>query len=410
MLALTLVALVCAVTLRAPSQTYTVLHSFAGAEDGANPVAGLTLDSAGNLYGDTSAGGRRGYGTIFQLARSLSGWRFSLLYTFLGLSNRSNDGAVPYARLAFGPDGALYGTTHSGGDGEGCRQLHGCGTVFRVKPWPGQIPGPWQETVLHQFGTDDGSNPDRGDVVFDAAGNLYGTTRNGGASGEGTVFDLSRTGDSWTESVLHSFAGAPDGSAPLCGPAFDRSGNLYGTTIAGGNGWGTVYRLSNSAGGWTENILHTFQDGIDGVLPSTGIVFDREGNLYGATQTGGSGGGGTLFELTGSSDGAWSLNAIYDFDGLNLGGAFHTLLMDNVSRFYGTTSTGGANQWGAVFKLTRSDDGWTYWSLHDFTGGEDGGTPYGDLVLDAHGNLYGTTYAGGGNGNGVVFQIAQVEP
>jgi uncharacterized repeat protein (TIGR03803 family) len=406
MLAVTLVAVAGVGTLPAQSQTYAVLHSFAGNEDGANPLAGVILDSAGNLYGDTSAGGRRGYGTVFQLAQSGSGWSFSLLYTFQGLSNRSNDGAAPYARLAFGPDGALYGTTHSGGDGEGCRQLHGCGTVFRLKPLHDQMPGPWQESVLHQFGTDDGSNPDRGDVVFDAMGNLYGTTRNGGVNGGGTVFELSRAGDSWTESVLHSFAGAPDGSAPLSGPAFDRFGNLYGTTIAGGSGWGTVYRLSHIAGGWTETVLHRFQNGIDGLIPATGIVFDRQGNLYGATQTGGSGGGGTLFELLGSSDGSWSLNSIYQFAGFNPGGASHTLLMDGVSRFYGTTSNGGTNQQGAVFQLTRLDGGWAYTSLHDFTGGEDGAIPYGDLALDANGNVYGTTYAGGVNGNGVVFQIA----
>ena len=176
--------------------------------------------------------------------------------------------------------------------------------------------------------------------------------------------------------------------------------------LAGGaNGWGTVYQLKLSGSGWAENILYSFQQGNDGLAPTAGLIFDPSGNLYGATQTGGIGGGGTAFELTPLSGGTWNLSTLYGFLGPAFGGPYRSVIMDNAGNLYGTTSGDGAHQWGSVFKLTRSSGGWTYSSLHDFTGGTDGGTPYGSLVFDANGNLYGTTYAGGANGEGVVFEI-----
>lgn len=391
----------------AEAQTYNVVHNFTGGSDGANPIAGVTVDSAGNLYGTTSAAGRNGFGTVYRLVRSGPNWLFYLVYTFNGLTQNSTDGSAPYSRVVIGPDGFLYGTTHSGGNGQGCRALHGCGTVYSVKPKPGNIWVPWEETVLYQFGTYDGSNPDYGDLVFDQAGNLYGTTRNGGAYLQGAVYELTPSGGTWSEQVLYSFAGSPDGSAPFSGPIFDQAGNLYGTTNAGGaNGWGTAYQLKPSGPPWTENILHNFQGGSDGIAPTGGVVFDAAGDLYGATQTGGAGGGGTVFELTPQSSGSWNLNPLYGFLGQGFAGQYRTVAMDNAGNLYGTTSGGGAHPWGSVFKLTRSNGGWTYSSLHDFTGGADGGTPYGSLVFDASGNLYGTTYAGGVNGQGVVFEIS----
>lgn len=393
-------------TQSAEAQTYTVVHQFTNGSDGANPIAGVTVDSAGSLYGTTSAGGRKGFGTVYRLVPSGPNWLFYLVYTFEGLTPNSTDGSAPYSRVVIGPDGFLYGTTHSGGDGQGCKALHGCGTVYQVKPKPGNIWVPWEETILFQFGTADGSNPDYGDVAFDQAGNLYGTTRNGGANLQGAVYELTPNGVNWTESVIYSFAGPPkDGAAPLSGPVLDKVGNLYGTTLAGGaGGWGTAYELKPSGSGWTENIIHSFQNGSDGQTPTGGVSFDPSGNLYGATPAGGTGGGGTVFELTLLQNGNWSLSALYEFLGAG-SGSFRTVVRDNAGNLYGTNSGNGVNQWGSVFKLTPSGSGWTYTSLHDFTGGADGGTPYGSLAFDANGNIYGTTSAGGAYGEGVVFQI-----
>jgi len=408
-----LVVALLALTPFALAQTYNVVYNFTGGSDGANPIAGVTLDPAGNLYGTTSAGGGRGFGNVYRLVHSGPNWLFYLLYAFEGLTQNSTDGSAPYSGVVIGPDSFLYGATHSGGDGQGCKALHGCGTVYRVGPKPGHIFDPWEETVLFQFGTEDGSNPDYGNVVFDQAGNLYGTTRNGGAYLQGAVYKLTQSGGNWTETVVYSFTGSPDGAAPLSGPIFDQAGNLYGTTSAGGtNGWGTVYQLKPSGSGWTENILHRFQNGSDGLTPTGGVVFGPLGDLYGATQAGGMGGSGTVFELTPVSGGSWNFSTQYGFPGAGVGGSYRTVVVDGSGNLYGTTSGGGAHQWGSVFKLTPSNSGWTYSSLHDFTGA-DGGTPYGSLAFDANGNLYGTTFFGGTGqcnaqgfaGCGVVFEI-----
>jgi len=387
----------------AQAQTYTVLYSFAGPTDGTNPLAGLTMDHAGNLYGTTSAGAGGGWGSVYRLMRSGSNWSFFLLYTFRGYEG--NDGGGPYSRVTIGPDGALYGATHSGGNGQGCRELHGCGTVYKVEPKLGGIFGPWQETVLYQFGTYDGSDPLYGDVVFDQAGNLYGATRDGGADLLGAVYELTPNNGSWTESVVNSFDGL-DGSTPLTGPSIDGAGNLYGTTSAGGiDGLGAVYQLQPSGSSWVEKVLQSFQFGNDGLTPTSSIILDPADDLYGATQAGGAGGTGTVFELMPVGGGSWNFSTLFSFEGSSVGGSYRTLAMDGAGNFYGTTAADGASRQGSVFKLTRSNGVWIYTSLHDFTGGADGGYPYGSLIFDASGNIYGTASTGGANGNGVVFQI-----
>jgi len=386
-----------ATTQSAEAQNYHVLYSFTGGNDGADPVAGVTLDSAGNLYGTAATGGARSCGTVYRLTPSGS---FSLLYTFQGQSWGQTDGCAPWARVVFGPDGNLYGTTHSGGNGDGCRELHGCGTVFRVKPQPGTL-----EAILHRFGTYDGSDPFYGDLTFDQGGNLYGVTRNGGANLQGAVFKLTPGGGVWTENVVYSFAGAPDGAAPANGVVLDAAGNLYGTTSAGGtNGWGTVFELKPSGSGWSEGILHSFQSGSDGLTPTGSVFLDGTGRVFGSTLTGGTG-GGIVYQLLPSGGGNWSLTPLYDFTGITFGGSYHTLIMDNAGNLYGTASADGSHQQGSVFKLTWSNGSWIYQSLHDFTGGSDGGVPYGTLVIDARGNIYGTASAGGAYGNGLVFEI-----
>ncbi|MGA2370950.1 MAG: choice-of-anchor tandem repeat GloVer-containing protein [Candidatus Korobacteraceae bacterium] len=384
------------------AQTFNVIHDFTGGGDGAGPEAGLIMDRAGNLYGTASGGGTGGNGTVFKLAHKGSGWLLNTLYSFAG----GNDGAFPTASVTIGPNGSLYGTTANGGPGNGI--------VFNVKPSPAACKTalcPWTETVLYGFsGGSDGGVP-FSPVVFDQAGNLYGTTYVGGSNNSGTVYKLVPSGGNWTESVLHNFTGGNDGSDPEAGVTFDNAGNLYGTTYYGGSGiYGTVFQLTPSGSAWTENILYNFQgEGPVGCCPSAGVIFDSAGNLYGAASVGGSRVGGSVFEMQ-PSGGNWVLTVLYSFQG-NGTGPVSDLVMDAAGNLYGTLNTDGAYLYGSVFKLTPSSGGWTYTDLHDFTGGSDGAYPFSTVILDANGNLYGTASAGGialscsGPGCGVVWEI-----
>ncbi|MGC2111621.1 MAG: choice-of-anchor tandem repeat GloVer-containing protein, partial [Candidatus Korobacteraceae bacterium] len=399
------------------------LHSFADMSDGANPSAGLTMDASGNnLYGTASAGGTgsctfngtSGCGTVFKLNHKNDSWILSPLYKFLG----GTDGALPLKPVTIGPNGTLYGTTAGGGEGN-CDfdGATGCGIVFNATPTPRVPPTPltpWLEHVLYRFaGEPDGGVP-VSDVIFDQAGNMYGTTDKGGANGLGAIFELSPSGGGqWTESVLYSFAGGSDGANPVDGLLFDTAGNLYGTTSNGGgstacsSGCGTVFELSPSGSGWTERVIYKFQGGNDGKNPNAGLVRDAIGNLYGDTWQGGSQGGGTVFELSPSGDN-WSLTTLYSFPGN--GFAVDRLTMSSAGNLYGTLQQGGAYGHGAVFELTFTSGNWTYSALYDFTGGGDGGTPLGSVVLDSSGNVYGTTSNGGDmscgmQGCGVIFQL-----
>jgi uncharacterized repeat protein (TIGR03803 family) len=370
----------------APAQTYSVIHDFTGGSDGANPIAGITVDSSGSLAGTASSAGGGGYGDVFRMVHVGAGWRFDLLYTFLG--NFENDGERPYARVVIGPDGALYGTTFGGGNGQGCPERYGCGIVFRISAKDRASLDPWQETVLFRFGYANGSNPGYGDLQFDSQGNLYGTTQNGGVNLQGTVYELARNGTGWTENVLYSFAGPPDGGAPL-----------------GGTNGGTVYQLHPSSTGWIESVLYSFQNSSGGVDPGGNLAMLSSGALFGATQSGATNNGGAFFELNPALGGNWDFSVLFDFDGPSGGGTYRTLMADGVGNFYGTTSNDGPDQQGSVFKLISANGIWTYTTLHSFTGGMDGGMPFGTLSLDSHGNLYGTASTGGAYGDGVVFEI-----
>ena len=391
----------------AQAQTFTVMHNFTGALDGGSPQDGLTIDAAGNFYGTTQYGGA-GFGTVFKLSHKGSGWVFTPLYVFRG----GSDGANPGARVIIGPDGSLYGTTAFGGESS-C--YSGCGTVFNLKPAASVSPnilGAWTETVLYRFkGGSDGERPES-ELVFDQAGNLYGTTELGGEGGVyGTVFKLAPSAGGWTESILHQFDAFNDGYFPWAGLIFDKAGNLYGTTPGGGAySSGVVYQLTPSESGWTLNVLYSFQGGNDGDMPFGGLIFDNAGNLYGTTASGGALNGGTAFELTPSSGtGTWTFTLLYDFRGSGDSGPLKTLTMDAAGNLYGTMFQRGAYGWGAVFKLAPGNGSWTYTSLHDFTGGSDGGYPSSNVILDANGNFYGTTeYLGSGNcysGCGEVWEI-----
>jgi uncharacterized repeat protein (TIGR03803 family) len=400
--ALTIVLMV-AIGQAGQTQTLQVLHAFTGGQDGATPYAGVTMDGAGNLYGTASSGGSGGDGTVYQLKHKGSGWVFSPLYSFTG----GSDGANPRARVIFGPDGTLYGTTFNGGS-------DGQGMVFRLRPFARACTAalcPWMETVLHQFAgsPDDGANPGYGDLIFDDAANIFGTTYRGGAEGDGVIYVLMPAGSGWTESVLHNFGSGNGGTHPLSGLVLDNSGNVYGTTVQGGlSGHGTVFQLARSGSGWTESLLYSFDNGSDGSFPVAGLIFDQAGNLYGATSDGGTGGQGTVFELT-PANGGWTFSVLYSLVAPPGGfqcGPWGTLVMDGEGNLYGTERCNGASNLGTVFKLTSSGGSWTYTSLHDFTGGNDGKYPYSNVVIDAKGNLYGTASAGGANNQGVVWEIS----
>jgi hypothetical protein len=384
-----IVALAFVVIALAPpalAQTFSILHSFTGGADGGVPFAGLTIDQAGNFYGTTAAEGA-GHGTVFKLTRSGSGWVLSTVYAFRG----GADGGFPYARVVFGPDGALYGTTSGLGLGGG-----GNGTVFRLTP-PSHpcrsVNCPWTETVLYNFtGRDDGGTPGYGDLAFDAAGNIYGTTIDGGCSPYyncGVVFKLTRSGGSWTESVLHSFTGGDDGGVPFGGVILDSAGNVYGTAFYGGGGenGGVVFELTQSGSGWTETVLHGFGPN-DGQGPVGGVIMDGRGNLYGTTEEGPGVGRGTVWELQPSGN-SWAYTILAYLSG-GFPGPQDALIMDGAGNLYATSNGGGSNGYGNVFKLTPSGGSWIYTDLHDFNG-QDGAQPFGSVVLEAHGNLYSTT-------------------
>ena len=410
--ALTLICVLTMVAVHsAQAQTFTVIHAFTGAEDGSFPLAGLAIDRAGNLYGVAGSGGYTGgscalygCGTVFRLQNQGSGWLFSTLYIFQGRDGHAPEGVVT------GPNASLYGTTLEGGVSQG--------TLFQLMRPPNVCRSVlcfWHETVLYQFSAfnNGGQFPRNGNLVFDSAGNIYGTTYAGGAYYSGAVYEMTHSGSGWTEEVLYSFGDQGGSGNPYSGVIFDQSGNLYGTTTSGSpSQQGMVYQLTHSGSGWTANVLHNFQCNLDGCDPVGGLIFDTVGNLYGAIAADGPNGGGTVFQLVASQ--GWRFNLLFSFRGPSgtASGPIDSLTMDAAGNLYGTTNAEGVDGEGSVFKLTPSSGGWILTDLHDFTGGTDGGYPEGGVVLDANGNLYGTTFRGGDlsrclqqPGCGVVWKI-----
>jgi uncharacterized repeat protein (TIGR03803 family) len=353
-----------------------VLYSFcslANCADGAEPNASLMFDQAGNLYGTTNLGGSGafGFGTVFELMPSADGsWKEKVLYQFTG----GADGGAPGAGVIFDQLGNLYGTAFQGGNLSQC--AIGCGLVFQLTP---KADGNWTESVLYSFaGSPDGSNPDAS-LIFDTAGNLYGTTYYGGDSrnscvlgygGCGTVFKLTPSaGGTWTESVLKSFR-EPQGAYPQGSLIFDQAGNLYGTTSQGGNlnqcrpasGCGFVFELTpNADGSWTEKALYSFHGFGGGGLPVGGVIFDQSGNLYGTTGSGGDlshctnrrpGGCGVAFRLGPNSKGGWKETALHRFDDHPAAHPFAGLLFDNAGNLFGTTIGDRTTTFGSVFEIT----------------------------------------------------------
>jgi uncharacterized repeat protein (TIGR03803 family) len=336
--------------------TQTILYSFqSGTSDGQNPQAALLFDRSGNLYGSTSSGGTSGLGAVFELSPPLvsgGAWTETILYSFAQVG-RNNTGASPTG-LLWGPGGVLYGATRFGG-------AEAYGNVFELHPT--LAGGEWLDKNLYVFtGNAGGQGPDyQGGLTSDMAGNLYGTTSYGGPYIGGQVFELSppvTQGSAWTETVLYNFGGfVGDSQVPLGTLVFDASGNLYGTTASDGQyGYGTVFELTPPAAGgapWTENILHNFKGGSDGSVPNSGVVFDKAGNLYGTTFFGGSLNSGTVFELSPSGGGTWSETVLHSFTGKSDGGTpFAGLMVDHLGNLYGTTAFGGNFGLGTVFRIS----------------------------------------------------------
>ena len=427
-----------------------VLYSFQGVPDGSVPVGGMVFDKNGNLYGATTEGGDStcnpgGCGTVFELsppAKEGDPWIETQLWAFKGL--HFNDGAEPVGGLVMDGAGNLYGTTAYQGAGP-CQllgSLEGCGVVYELSP-PTQTGGAWRETILYNFqGASDGFVP-QGDLVFDSAGNLYGATRFGGGFGGycnsayylgcGTIFELSKTQGTWTEKVLYAFKGiAPgtpvgDASEPNGSLVLDSAGNIYGTTYYGGIGvtdrggngplcgggvsglgCGTVFELApqGSSGSWMETTLHRFTGYDDGANPSAGLIFDENGNLYGTSFAGGYEGDGLAFEMLApnSSSNLWTEKILLEFDPLSGSSPAGSLTLQPGGILYGTASEQGRSNGGTLFALQSVTAGRTEWSanvLYSFTskGGVDPAYPDAKLVFDSTGTIYSSTLYGGGGQN-----------
>jgi uncharacterized repeat protein (TIGR03803 family) len=372
-------------SVRVHAQTFTTLYTFADGADQGFPKSGLIFDGQGNLYGTNEGTSRFNFGTVFEVSPVSS--TLNTLYTFLG----GDDGGSPQASLVFDSLGNLYGTTDDGGGA-------GYGTVFELSP---NGSGGWQKTTILQFDGLNGLFPTSG-LVIDAAGNLYGTTPNGGPGNFGIVFELSPGASGWTETILHHFGGV---FRPQGGLVFDPQGNLYGTANGGGpSGCGGVFELTPASGNWNVGVLHAFRCGSDGANPEGKLALDNMGRIFGTTNQGGAFKQGEVYMLTPHAGKGWQNRVIHSFNGAD--GAFPTagVTLDAAGNIYGATLNGGVKSVGVVYKLTAtSSTSWTHSILHTFTG-PDGADPSA-LLLDSAGDLFGTTVEGGAGNLGTVFEI-----
>jgi hypothetical protein len=403
--------------------TEAVLYSFQGGTGGADPYqSGVVMDKSGNLYGVLSSGGEagtgcfgEGCGLVYELSPNpAGGWEETTLYTFKG----RRDGGFPVGNLTIDAKGNLYGVTEQGGSG-GCNSLlgGGCGVVFRLAP----SKRGWKYSVIHDFDSD-GAYPNAG-VVFDQAGNLYGTTQFGGDffCGCGIVYQLQPSKEGrWPENTLYDFLGISRGGSDVSFPGsdvfLDGNGNIFGTGTGGGDvncndGCGGVFELvAQGDGSYQEEVLHVFTGGRDGIQPYGGVLVDSEGNVFGATTFGGGHGCnngkfgcGTVFELEKSS--AYKEKIILRFTGENGDSPVADLYLDSNNNLYGTTAGGGTFNNGVAFSLNSSSNKWTETVLYNFGSGTDGASSWASLTPDGSGGFFGTTREGGASGLGTVFQL-----
>ncbi len=414
------VVVTCLGVIRGHAQTFTTIHSFSGpTADGEYPFPTnqMPFDANGVLYGTAGAGGTAQFGVIYQFVpRQGGGWTENILYNFTG----NADGRQPSEGLVFDQNGNLFGTTAFGGNLQACGG--GCGTVFELSP-PAQPGGQWKETVLYTFqGSFDGQYP--GAVVFGPNGSLFGTTQSGGTPGVpchsnrrltfgcGTVFELtpSKSGP-WTKTVIHTFpASSADGTNPSGEITFDSSGNIFSTASGGGaSHYGIAYELAN--GSWTETVLHTFTGGSDGGYPGGTLVAGGNGVFYGtASYSGVANASGVVFQLT-PSGGAWTEKVIHAFPAFKADGTTpaSSMVIDAGGNLYGTTDFGGSASCylgcGTVFKLAPPTGGgaWTETILHNL--GNSGQSPNESSVTLHNGLLFGLTFYLGSADLGSVFTL-----
>lgn len=403
-----------------PLGTEAILYRFKGMPDGQNPYAGLLAGKNSQFFGTTNGGGTVGPsgfddGTVFEVS---SKGKERVLYSFQG----GTDGAGNEAGLIAGKNGVLYGATQAGGGGTDCGMTYGCGTVYELAPKGSG----YAEKVLHAFaGGRDGAVP-LGDLLLGANGVLYGTTTGGGGSkactvpsglsGCGTVFSLTPSGSKWTEKILHAFKGDKDGSSPRDSLIAGSSGTLYGTTEFGGGTsgcpkspyssttCGTVFSLTLAG---KETILYRFKGGTDGDDPRAALLAGKNGTFFGLTLYGGSSsicganGCGTAYELTAKGK-TYTEKILYTFGGSSQDGARPLdpdgLAADGSGNLYGSTSQSiSSTGAGTIFELAPSGNGYKETVLYAFTlGTSDGEEPFGSVVI-SKGDIYGTTYVGGGN-------------
>lgn len=416
-----LVAMSCGLAV---GQTYKVLYSFGPSGDGGDaPNNNLVHDRSGNLYGTTYYGGVYGGGNIFELSPNADGtWTEVSLYSFCNLSG----GACPVGALPNGltidAKGSLYGTAQGGGLGYGGES----GVAFELSP-PGSPGGAWTYSVLYNFcslgGTAclDGASPSA-PLTVDKSGNLFGTAQFGGQNGGGTAFEISPTSSGWTETVIYNFCADSqggyclDGMVPQTGLTFDKSGNLYGTTSYGGStgpqAAGALYKLSPGFGGWSQTVLANFSARSSQQVGHTAVPgpvsIDFNGNLY-STQT-----RGGLYGAKGVSYGgvdrlsAEGKTRMFAFDGTDGDGPYGVLIDERRGLLYGASSYGGAggNYFaGNVYQLDRAGNETVLYNFCSQPQCTDGVLPLGGLIEDQNGDLYGATYEGGAYGIGVVYEI-----
>lgn len=387
--------------LTTPSTAYaaqeTVLYSFCSlphCADGQFPVAGLVMDKAGNLYGVTPEGGEFNAGVVFELIHTGSGWQEKVLHTFGSVL--TSDGNGPSGPLVMDDEGNLYGATTSGG-------AFNNGIVFELVP----TNGVWIEKILCSFDQNGlNGNGTKSGLVRDSQGHLYGTAFWGGF-GCGTVFEVAQAQNGqWAARTILAFdIDQSKGANPAAGLTLDKLGNLYGTTENGGRaGVGVVFELLRSSAwtGWNEKVLYNFGSiQYDGNNPVTGVIFDKAGNLYGTTGTGAYS-FGSVFELIPEKNGQWTEKQICPGSCYGPG----PLTFDNAGNLYSTFPIGGTYNYGSVFELSPTGNGsWEETVLNNFDV-TDGSIPTGNLVVDASGNIYGVTSAGGEH-DGVVYEITR---
>ncbi|MCJ2088231.1 Hint domain-containing protein [Methylobacterium sp. E-005] len=405
--------------------TVDTLFSFAfdtqrGNATGAFPLPGLIADAQGNLYGTTQQGGANETGAVYELVKGANGYTQQTLFSFDANTSTGNaTGITPFAGLTADSQGNLYGTTIQGGANNG-------GTVFElVKGANG-----YAQKTLYSFPVDPRANAveisARSGLLADAQGNLYGTTYTGGVNDNGTVYELVKGANGFSQRTLFSFdsgaySGNTTGSGPKGNLISDAEGNLYGTTLVGGkSGYGAVYELVKGPNGYSQKNLFSFDNpnsGTAGATPDSGLTADAQGNLYGTTKLGGANGLGTVYELVKGPSG-YSHKILYSFDATaNNNGGFLSpgqLTIDGQGNIYGTTHSSNADSSGTVYELVNGPNGYSKRTLFSFDpatshGNATGSYPNHSLTPDGQGNFFGTTQQGGSNNYGAVFRVSNID-